>query len=96
MGNQQYERTMVCKNCNEDEIGLFNGKWYSVKSDILHTKVCKNPPSFKRRSSYAKPELVSDAIAEEIRTIKEELNKHDEAIRALVKEVSFKKGTEVE
>ena len=93
---KQYERTIMCKNCGEAEIGLFEGKWYDTKSDIMHTKTCKNPPSFKRRSTYAKPELVSDAIAEEIRQIKEELNKHDDAIRALVKEVSFKKGSEVE
>ena len=99
---KQFVRTMQCKNCGQVEIGqsVEDNKWYEVANDTqLHFYKCANAPhrndkKFTPRAKVAGIEY--EAIANELKEIKETLDKHDEAIRALVKEVSFKKGTEVE
>ena len=91
--SQEYERTMMCKNCNEEEIGLDAGKWYSVKSGILHTKVCKNPPKFKRRSNYPEKEQVNDALVSEIQDLKERVSRLEEVAKAHTLQLDFKTGS---
>ena len=95
--SQQYERTMICKNCNEDEIGKDpnDGKWYTVKSGILHTKVCKNPQQFKRRSTYPQKEQVNDALVSEIKDLKERVTRLEEVAKAHTLQLDFKKGSEL-
>ena len=89
----QYERTMPCKNAGTDggtcgiEIGLSAGKWYDVKSDIIHYKTCRYPREFKRRSSYPEKEQYNDSLRSEVAGLREELGKLRDAHVQLVKDV---------
>ena len=89
---REYEKVIECKQCGE-LIGVFKepgdekGKWYDIESDILHTKTCKNPIQFKRRSTYPEKERRTDAVTEEILDIKKRIGNLEEAVKALVKQV---------
>ena len=90
--SMQYEKTIACKQCGE-EIGVFKqpgdakGKWFDVKSGILHTKTCKNPIKFQRRSTYPEKEQYNDSLRSEVAQLREELGKLTEAHVQLVKDV---------
>ena len=98
---KQFSRTMQCKNCGQVEIGqaVEDNKWYEVENDTqLHYYKCPNAPhkstgGFKPRAKVKGIEF--EAVANELKEINEQLARHDDAIRALVKELSFKKGSEV-
>jgi len=110
-----YEKKISCKNqglqgevCNM-EIGLFEGKWYDTMSDIIHSKTCRYPRVFKRRTTYPKEEQREDGytvqineLKEKLETVAETLGEHDRKIDDLfqiakshAKELDFKKGNEV-
>ena len=110
-----YEKKISCKNqglqgetCNM-EIGLFEGKWYDTMSDIIHSKTCKFPRVFKRRTTYPKEEQKADATTVEINELKDKLEtvsltlgEHDrkidnilEILKAHTKELDFKKASKV-
>jgi len=111
-----YEKKISCKNtglqgevCNM-EIGLFEGKWYDTMSDIIHSKTCKYPRVFKRRTTYPKEEQREDAytvqineLQEKLETVSETLGEHDrkidnilEILKAHTKELDFKKASKVD
>jgi hypothetical protein len=111
-----YEKKISCKNQGPEgntcgiEIGLFENKWYDTNSDIIHSKTCKFPRQFKRRSNYPKEEMAGDAVTAEIAELKdklesvsETLGEHDrkidnilEILKAHTAELDFKKGNTVE
>lgn len=112
---QQYERTIQCKNTGPEgdlcaiEIGLSAGKWYDTKSGIIHSKTCKYPRVFKRRSTYPPKEMEENATFAEIRELKEkfesivqtqvlqgkDIEKIFEILQSHTKELDFKKGNTV-
>ncbi len=86
---KNFEKTMVCKFCNEQEVGLFEGKWYNVDNDNqLHYYKCKNAPHKETKKQYAPRGATKDidklAVNEEIKSIKDRLDSVEQAIRALV------------
>ena len=88
------ERKMVCKNCNQVEIGKDpeDGKWYEVNNDTqLHFYKCPEAPHKEKKSKYpprgGAKNIEFDAIAAELKDIKATLETHDTAIKALVKQV---------
>ena len=91
--SMQFERTIPCKNTGPEgdlcaiEIGLSAGKWYDVKSGIIHNKTCKYPKVFKRRSTYPEKEQYNDSLRSEVAQLREELGKLTEAHVQLVKDV---------
>ena len=92
---------MQCKNCGQVEIGqsVEDNKWYEVANETkLHYYNCPEAPHRNKQfTSRAKIKGIEyDALATQIKIINEKLDAHDQAIRALVKELSFKTGTEVE
>lgn len=83
------ERRMVCKNCNQVEIGKDpeDGKWYEVNNDTqLHFYKCPEAPhkdkKFTPRAKIKGIEM--DGIISEIKDLKSRLDKVEEAIKALV------------
>ena len=75
--SEQYERTIQCKNTGPEgnlcgiEIGLSAGKWYDTKSGIIHSKTCKYPRVFRRRSTFPAKDMEESATFGEIRELKE-------------------------
>lgn len=69
------EHKMVCKNCNQVEIGKdpADGKWYEVNNDTtLHQFKC----SARKQKSYVTQEQFNE--------LKAIVDNHGEAIKALV------------
>jgi hypothetical protein len=95
-------RNMKCKWC--ETMIDYDGdvkKAYLEGTDDVHS--CQNIPKGGFPKKWTKKEYKPQgenlqllAIQSEIDAIKEEQAKQGDAIRALVKEVSFKKGSEVE
>ncbi len=85
------ERKMVCKNCNQVEIGKDpeDGKWYEVNNDTqLHFYKCPNAPHKEGKSKYpprgATKDIEIQGIISEIQSLKDRVGKIEEALRALV------------
>ena len=86
-----FEKKMMCKNCNQVEIGKADdGKWYEVNNDTqLHFYKCPNAPHKTRKYSTYPPrgatkDIEVTAIVSEIKVIKERLEKLETAVKALV------------
>jgi hypothetical protein len=113
--SERFEKTIQCKNTGPEgdlcaiEIGLSAGKWYDVKSGIIHSKTCKYPRVFKRRSTFPAKEMEENATFAEIRDLKEkfesivqtqaeqskDIENIKEILQAHTKELDFKKGNTV-
>jgi len=86
------ENKMVCKNCNQVEIGKDpeDKKWYEVNNDTqLHFYKCPNAPHKTRKYSAYPPrgatkDIEVTAIVSEIKVIKERLENLETAVKALV------------
>ena len=85
------ERKMVCKNCNQVEIGKDpeDGVWYEVNNDTQpHFYKCPNAPHKEKKSKYpprgATKDIEVTAIVTEIKVIKDRLEKLETAVKALV------------
>lgn len=73
---------MVCKNCNQVEIGrdASDGKWYEVNNDTqLHFYKCPNAPHKEGKKVYpprgATKDIEYTAVISELKAIKERLDK---------------------
>lgn len=102
---KMFDKKIVCKNCNEAEIGLFEGKWYNTDNENqLHFTVCKNAPHKKtggNKSQYRANSkgLDIEAIVAELNAIKTRLDIQEqrqegqaEVIQGLVQTTGFKKA----
>ncbi len=91
---------MVNMNCKWCGIAIDydpDSKTAKVVASGQQHECAKKPQQWKKNwtKKEFKPkedEMVIKAIQSEIQILKETVNKHDEAIRALVKEMSFKKA----
>ena len=89
---------MICKNCAQVEIGqsVEDNKWYEVNNETqLHFYKCpaaphKNKP-FTPRASTKGIEL--EAMANELKVIKEDIEKLKEVVKAHTLEIDFKKSS---
>lgn len=86
------ERKMVCKNCNQVEIGKdpTDNVWYEVNNDTqAHFYKCPNAPHKETKRSQYPPrggskDIDKLAVAEELKDIKLRLGNLEEAVKALV------------
>ena len=95
---KNFEKKIVCKNCNEQEIGLFEGKWFNTDNENqLHFTICANAPH-KQNSGYKSQyrsktkNIEFEAVVMQLNELKDRLTNIEEAVKGLVLEVSYKKG----
>lgn len=95
------ERKMVCKNCNQVEIGKdpTDNIWYEVNNDTQpHFYKCPNAPHKETKRSQYPPrggtkDIDKLAVAEELKALKERLNTDEDEIRRLGEAIKALVGT---
>lgn len=95
-----FEKKWNCKWCQQ-EIGLFEGKWYNPDNDNqLHFPVCPSAPHKKtgNKSQYRANSkgLDMEAVFMHLNELKQRVENIEEAVKGLVMEVSYKKASDGE